>query len=213
MLEENRNEKLEEIFNQVNVAGIIEDECEFDHEVFGEKFYRTRVITERNSGVKDYIPVIISGLIVEIHALRKGVKVKIDGQFRSYNKHVDDKNKLLLYVFVNSIEIVSDEEFSKENSIYLDGYICKTPILKTTALTQRKITYVFMAVNRRYGKSDYIPCILWGKNALLADKCKVGDRLQVYGRIQSRKYLKMLDSEEVETRETYEISVKTLKIS
>lgn len=213
MVDKKRKCDLEEesgIFNQVKVTGIIEDECEFDHEMFGEKFYRTRVIVERLSRVKDYIPVIISERIVEIQELQHGVQVKIDGQFRSYNKHVDNDCKLLLYVFVNSIEIVSDMVFP-ENFIYLDGYICKTPILRNAYLSQRRVADVLLAVNRKYGKSDYIPCIMWSRNAIFANKCKVGDRLQIYGRIQSRKFSKKNpESKEVEIREAYEISVKTV---
>ena len=200
------------ICNYVQIAGIIENTCEFDHEMFGEKFYRTRVIVERNSGIKDYVPVIISERIVEIQELQYGVQVEIDGQFRSYNKYIADHCKLLLYVFVNSITIVSDMAFLQRNSIYLDGHICKDPVLRRTSVSKKQIADILLAVNRRYGKSDYIPCIIWAKNAVFANKCKVGDRLQVYGVIQSRKYRKKNpDTNEVEIREAYEVSIQTIQ--
>lgn len=216
MLKKERNDKLQvdqsEIFNQVHISGIIESECEFDHEWCGEKFYKTRVIAKRFSGKEDYIPVIISEKIVKIHALQKGVQVNIKGQFRSYNKKIDNRTKLLLNVFVDSIEIVQDVVFLEKDLIYLDGYICKEPKLRNTPSSGRQLADVLLAVNRRYGKSDYIPCIMWSRNAIFVSQCNVGDRLRVYGRIQSRKYPKKNpESNEVEIKEAYEISVQTIE--
>lgn len=215
MLEKERNDKLQKneskSFNQVHIAGIIEDECKLDHECFGEKFYRTRVIVKRFSGIEDYIPVIISERIVKIQALQKGVQVKIEGQFRSYNKKINDRVRLILNVFVESIEIVHDVVFLENDFVYLDGYICKEPKLRRTSLSRRQIADVLLAVNRKFNKSDYIPCIVWSRNAIFASECKIGDRLQVFGRIQSRKYPKRNpDSGEVEIKEAYELSVQII---
>lgn len=139
----------------------------------------------------------------------------VQGQFRSYNRHDERKNKLILSVFAREVDFVElDEEnmpeSNKTNSIYLDGYICKEPIYRKTPLG-REIADLLLAVNRPYGKSDYIPCISWGRNARFAGNFKVGDRVAVWGRIQSREYMKRIDEENVEKRIAYEVSVSKLE--
>lgn len=208
MLEKKRDEH-QECYNYVKVAGILESDCKFDHEMFGEKFYRTRVIVKRASGTSDYIPILVSEFIVGINRLKMGTKVEIKGQFRSYNQHNGERYKLLLFVFVDEISVVSDDEiFFERNEVYLEGYLCKKPFFRDTSFSKRQITDICLAVNRRYRKSDYIPCILWARNAVFASKCNVGDKLKIRGRIQSRSFYKI---GETESREAYEVSVAKLE--
>jgi single-stranded DNA-binding protein len=142
----------------------------------------------------------------------RGSLVVINGQFRSYNRHEEHKNKLVLSVFAREVEFVSEiGETIKTNQIFLDGYVCKEPIYRKTPLG-REIADLLLAVNRPYGKSDYIPCICWGRNARYASNFQVGERCLVWGRIQSREYMKKIGEEELEKRVAYEVSVSKLEI-
>ena len=170
---------------------------------------------ERLSNSHDIIPVMISERLIDITKDYRGQFMEVEGQFRSYNRHDERKNKLVLSVFAREANFVElDEEnmpeSNKTNSIYLDGYICKEPIYRKTPLG-REIADLLLAVNRPYGKSDYIPCISWGRNARYAGNFKVGERVQVWGRIQSREYMKRLDEENMEKRIAYEVSVSKLE--
>lgn len=143
----------------------------------------------------------------------RGMKIEVSGQFRSYNRHEGLKNKLILSIFVRELQFVEDDDMpqeqSKSNQIYLDGYVCKPPIYRKTPLG-REIADILIAVNRPYGKSDYIPCIAWGRNARFASTIEVGGHLQVQGRVQSREYTKKINEEETEKRVAYEVSVSKI---
>ena len=140
-----------------------------------------------------------------------GEYIMVNGQFRSYNRHEEQKNRLILSVFVREVEFISEEpDGAKTNSVLLDGYICKQPIYRKTPLG-REIADLLLAVNRPYGKSDYIPCICWGRNARYASAFEVGEHVQVLGRIQSREYVKRLSETETEKRTAYEVSVSKLE--
>jgi len=142
----------------------------------------------------------------------KGYKIAVTGQFRSYNRHEEKKNRLILSVFAREVEFINEiEESSKSNQIYLDGFICKEPIYRKTPLG-REIADLLIAVNRPYGKSDYIPCICWGRNARFASNFTVGSRCAIWGRIQSREYMKKLSEEEAVKRVAYEVSVSKLEL-
>lgn len=193
--------------NLVNISGEIASKPQFSHSVFGEGFYESTIAVERLSSEKDYIPITISERLMEEIGFEKGENVSIEGQFRSYNKMVDDKSKLMLTVFVR--ECKWESEPKNVNSIELTGYICKPPIYRTTPF-KREIADILVAVNRAYNKSDYIPCIAWGRNARFAAKLEVGDKISLVGRIQSREYQKVLNENAVETRVAYEISVSRL---
>lgn len=198
--------------NQVTLSGEIVNNFEFTHEVYGEGFYTAMLASERTSGKKDIVPIMVSDRLVDTGAEWMGRFVKLSGQFRSYNKHEGNRNHLILYVFVTEFEEFEEMPFSdNENNISLDGYICKHPIYRKTPLG-REIADILLAVNRPYGKSDYIPCITWGRNARFAEGFEAGMRLQIFGRIQSRIYYKKMengDPEPVE-RTTYEVSVSKL---
>ena len=197
--------------NQVVIMGEIVSDFSFSHEIFGEGFYMVEVKVERLSDSSDIIPLMVSERLIDVKADYRGQLIMVTGQFRSYNRHEERKNRLVLSVFAREIEFVDEiEESAKTNQIYLDGYICKTPIYRKTPLG-REIADILLAVNRPYGKSDYIPCICWGRNARFADGFQVGDHIQLWGRIQSREYQKRIGDEEFETRIAYEISVSKLE--
>ncbi len=198
--------------NQVTVMGEIISDFAFSHEIFGEGFYMVDISVKRLSESYDIIPVMVSERLLDVTADYKGMYICISGQFRSYNRHEEHKNRLVLSVFAREVDFVEEmEESSKTNQIYLDGYICKEPIYRKTPLG-REIADVLLAVNRPYGKSDYIPCICWGRNARYASQFKIGERCAVWGRIQSREYMKKLDEEHIERRIAFEVSVSKLEL-
>lgn len=197
--------------NQVNIIGEISSGFEFSHEVYGEGFYNFDVLVPRLSENEDVIPITVSERLIDIHTNHIGEIVDVSGQFRSYNRHLDGKNRLVLTVFARELILVGDEEIVKNpNSIFLDGYICKPPLYRTTPFG-REITDVLVAVNRPYNKSDYIPCICWGRNAKYASEFKVGQKMKVWGRIQSRSYQKRVGEEQYVQKVAYEVSISKIE--
>ena len=197
--------------NQVTIAGKIVSGFEFSHEVYGEGFYMVDVSVNRLSNFVDYIPVMISERLLDKTRNYIGQYIYVTGQFRSYNRHEEKKNRLVLSVFARELEFMEQEEEDvKSNQIFLDGYICKEPIYRKTPLG-REIADLLIAVNRSYGKSDYIPCICWGRNARFASSFTVGSHVQIWGRIQSREYVKKLNELETEKRVAYEVSVSKIE--
>lgn len=192
--------------NQVILSGVVVKGPEFDHESFGEKFYKMFVSSERRSGVSDCIPVLASEYLLKGEKW-DGKAIEVSGSFRSYNWHEGEKNRLLLNVFAENIEWWSGED---KNYIFLDGYICKKQDMRETPLG-RQITDLLIAVNRERGKSDYIPCICWGRTAVYADKMPVGTHVNIEGRIQSREFTKKFEDGVQETRVAYEVSVKSIE--
>lgn len=195
--------------NNVTICGTLIGEFQFDHEVCFEKFYKSCIVCKRLSGAEDIIPITVSDRLLNVNMLWTGMKVRIFGSFRSYNKHTEDGIHLILTVFVDEIVCVENDE-PDENEIHLSGYICKETSYKETPLG-KEITDMLIAVNRNYGKSDYIPCICWGRNARFASDLNAGDRISIDGRIQSREYPKRLEDGEVETRTAYEVSVSSME--
>ncbi len=194
--------------NKVFISGEIVTKAEFSHEVYGEGFYEMNVLVKRLSGHGDILPVTVSERIISDKDLKIGATINALGQFRSYNKLVDGKSKLMLTVFVR--ELAPDNmEFRNPNSIVLTGYICKPPIYRTTPFN-REIADILVAVNRSYNKSDYIPCIAWGRNARFAKNLEVGEKIAVSGRIQSREYQKRVTDDEIKTLTAYEVSIGKL---
>ena len=198
--------------NQVTMMGEIVSEFQFSHEVFGEGFYMVELAVNRLSNYSDYIPLMISERLIDTEQDYTGQLIRVTGQFRSYNRHEEKKNRLVLSVFVRKLEFLDEiDENEKTNQIFLDGYICKEPIYRKTPLG-REIADVLLAVNRSYGKSDYIPCICWGRNARFASGFTVGSHIQIVGRVQSREYVKRISEEEVEHRIAYEVSVSKVDL-
>lgn len=197
--------------NQVSIVGEIVSEFRYSHEVFGEGFYVVDVAVSRLSELVDVIPLMVSERLTDVKENITGKLVSVSGQFRSYNRHEGTKNRLVLSIFVREWEFVEENlEDGRTNQIYLDGFICKTPIYRKTPLG-REIADLLVAVNRPYGKSDYIPCIAWGRNARFASGFTVGGRIQIWGRVQSREYVKKISEEQVEKHVAYEVSVSKLE--
>ena len=197
--------------NQVTIVGTVDSEFTYSHEVFGEGFYMLEVVVSRLSHMEDRIPLMVSERLVDVKGSCMGKIVEVHGQFRSYNKHEEGRNRLILSVFVREFSFVGEEgTLTRPNSIYLDGYICKPPVYRMTPLG-REIADLLMAVNRPYGKSDYLPCICWGRNARFAGKFEVGTHIHLWGRIQSRTYQNRLEDDVVEKRTAYEISVNKIE--
>ena len=193
--------------NKVFISGEIVTEAEFSHEVYGEGFYEMNVLVKRLSGHGDVLPVTISERLITDRDLKVGMTINALGQFRSYNKLVDGKSKLMLTVFVR--ELLEEGEFRNPNSIVLTGYVCKPPVYRTTPFN-REIADILIAVNRSYNKSDYIPCIAWGRNARFAKNLAVGEKIAISGRIQSREYQKKITDDDVRTLTAYEVSISKL---
>lgn len=201
--------------NRVNIIGEIVSDFEYSHEVFGEGFYLVDVAVNRLSNMSDTVPLMVSERLIDVTKDYKGMIIEAAGQFRSYNRHEGEKNRLVLSIFVRELQFLEmDEEVkdqSKTNQIFLDGYICKVPVYRKTPLG-REIADILIAVNRPYGKSDYIPCIAWGRNARYAASFEVGGHIQVWGRVQSREYTKKINEEESEKRVAYEVSVSKIEL-
>ena len=195
--------------NSVKIAGKIAKELEFSHKTKNESFYETEILSRRESGTLDAIPVLVSEYLVDVSEVTAGEYVEIDGSYRSFNAKELDKVKVRLEVFAQKIEFLNKK--ADENIIEFDGYICKKPLYRETPLG-RKITDLCIAVNRGYGKCDYIPCICWGRFARCAERLDVGTHLKLVGRIQSRTYEKKISETEVEKRVAYEVSIRELEV-
>lgn len=203
--------------NQVKIIGTIVSGFTYSHEIFGEGFFMMDVECRRFSDTTDTIPVMVSERLVDVNSDYSGEMICVTGQFRSYNRHEDRKNRLVLSVFARDIVFQSDgqEEYNYlwdekvTNDIFIDGYLCKPTVYRKTPLG-REISDMLIAVNRPYGKSDYIPVIAWGRNARFADGFRVGERIQIWGRIQSREYMKKVDEDTMERRVAYEVSCAKL---
>lgn len=194
--------------NRAELIGVIEDDLALSHQVYGESFYTFTLRVQRLSGTNDRIKVLISERLLPDGSFKAGSRVRITGQFRSYNHVGETGNRLILTVFVKDIKPETDEA-GNPNQLYLNGYVCKEPVYRTTPFG-REITDMLVAVNRTYNKSDYIPVIAWGRNARFARQLAVGDNVQVWGRIQSRTYQKHLSDTETVTKTAYEVSVNQM---
>ena len=198
-----------EIERETNVAqllGTVEGEPKFSHRSFGEQFYEMRMAVSRRSGYEDQIPVIISERLMLTGQPQEGDRVAINGQIRTYNKEEGGRNRLIITVFAREFRPAEPEEIYDVNQIQLDGFLCKDPVRRTSPLG-REICDLMVAVNRMSNKSDYIPCIAWGRNAGYAGILSVGDPISLTGRIQSREYKKRDEEGNVELRVAYEVSV------
>ena len=196
--------------NTVLITGTVAEGCVFSHEVYGESFYMFRISSDRLSDKADILPVTISERLIDKELLQVGTKVKVMGQLRSYNNYNSKKNRLILTIFAREISLLEEADEKMENQIFLNGFICKVPIYRKTPFG-REISDILVAVNRAYNKSDYIPCIAWGRNARYMANLEVGANIRVWGRVQSRIYQKRV-GEEVEERVAYEVSVSKIEL-
>lgn len=189
--------------NQVTLVGCINSDFTYDHEILGENFFRVLVTIKRDSGTNDILPVIVSERLIDVRQKCTGKYIHIEGQFRSYNKHDTDKTRVILYVFAISVELLNEAD--NVNDILLEGTICKPPIYRETP-QGRQIADIMLAVKKGYGKTDYIPCIAWGRNALYLNGMPVGTHVRLIGRVQSREY-----SKNGEIRTAYEVSASLIE--
>ena len=197
--------------NKVYLQGELANSPKYNHTVLDEDFYSFDLIVPRLSGQNDILPITISSKLIAENQLKAGDKIALRGQFRSYNKLDKGKSKLILSVFCR--ELCDWDNNANSNVIDLSGYICKSPIYRTTPFS-REICDILLAVNRNYDKSDYIPCIAWGRNAQFTNKLQVGTKLEIEGRIQSRVYNKHYDGLDVTVEKTaYEVSIIKLTIA
>ena len=204
--------------NHITLVGKVTSEKRFSHEIYGEKFYMFDLSIPRLSGNADNIPITISERLLTENELPIDSKISVQGQFRSYNCYQGEKNRLILTVFAKEVEFMENQEeeipVGKDittNEVVLDGYICKKPIYRKTPFG-REIADILLAVNRSYNKSDYIPCIAWGRNAKFCETVPVGAEIRIIGRVQSREYEKKHEDGTVEPRVAYEVSIASLEL-
>lgn len=198
--------------NKAMVAGRIVSGLSFSNEVYGEKFYQMMLEIERASGNVDIIPLMVSERLLDVQKDYTGCIVEVTGEYRSYNRKDGDRNRLELHLFAQQLWFMDEAgDATVNNQIFMSGYICKPPVHRTTPFG-REVADILLAVNRQYGKSDYIPCIAWGRNAGFAAHLEVGTRIDVQGRIQSREYNKQISETEYEKRIAYEISLSRIEV-
>lgn len=195
--------------NKIYLEGKVVSELEYSHEMYGEGFYTFNLEVQRLSDSTDLLNITISERLLADFDVSLGKDVIVEGQLRSYNKFVDGSNKLILTVFARNIEPCI-EKSKNPNEIYLDGFICKEPVYRTTPFG-REIADVLLAVNRAYNKSDYIPTIAWGRNSRFCKSLEVGDNIKVWGRLQSREYQKKVSETEVVKKIAYEVSISKME--
>ena len=204
--------------NYLTLVGKVTGEKEFSHEIYGERFYIFNLSIPRLSGNNDIIPITVSERLIKEDTLQEDKKLLVKGQFRSYNSYENEKNRLVLTVFAKEVKFVENQEeeieVSKDfvsNEVTLNGYICKKPIYRQTPFG-REISDILLAVNRAYNKSDYIPCIAWGRNARFCENIPVGTEVKIIGRVQSRSYEKKYEDGRVENKVAYEVSVASIEV-
>ncbi len=196
--------------NIITLIGKIVSDYTFSHEMYGEAFYSFKIETSRLSENIDILPVTVSERLIDKENFKIGALIEIEGQIRSYNNIVDGKNHLVLTVFAKNINLNLDSN-KNPNQVTLNGFICKKPVYRKTPFG-REIADILLAVNRSYNKSDYIPCIIWGRNAKFANTLEVGNNIKIRGRMQSRNYQKKLENGEILEKVAYEISVSKLEV-
>ncbi|MGY0372590.1 single-stranded DNA-binding protein [Clostridium sp. JNZ J1-5] len=195
--------------NKIYLEGTCVSGLEFSHEMYGEGFYSFKISVSRLSDVNDILPITISERLLTELEIKEGLELVVEGQLRSYNKFIDGSNRLILTVFARDIQPCI-EKSKNPNQIFLNGYICKEPVYRTTPFG-REISDILLAVNRPYNKSDYIPTISWGRNSRFCKTLKVGDNIKVWGRLQSRQYQKKVGENDVLSKTAYEVSISKLE--
>lgn len=196
--------------NIITLIGTVDSAPQFSHKVMEEDFYTLTLKVPRLSETNDILPVTIPSSIYDETLLSVGNCIKVKGQLRSYNKYTETKTRLILTVFAKEISSATSDECENPNDIFINGYICKQPIYRKTPFG-REITDLIVAVNRAFNRSDYIPAIAWGKNAIYADSLEVGNNVMLWGRLQSRNYNKKLLDNEIEVRTAYELSITKIE--
>lgn len=196
--------------NVITLVGTVETEAEYSHSVLEEEFFSFMLRVPRLSENDDLLPVTVSARQLDTSLIKQGNKIKVKGQLRSYNKYTQTKTRLILTVFAKGIAPALSEDEDNPNEIFINGFICKTPVYRRTPFG-REITDLIIAVNRAFNRSDYIPAIAWGKNAVYSENLEVGSNVMLWGRLQSRNYNKRISDEETEVRTAYELSITKIE--
>lgn len=196
--------------NVITLVGTVETEAEYSHSVLEEEFFSFMLRVPRLSENDDLLPVTVSARQLDTSLIKQGNKIKVKGQLRSYNKYTQTKTRLILTVFAKGIAPALSEDEDNPNEIFINGFICKTPVYRRTPFG-REITDLIIAVNRAFNRSDYIPAIAWGKNAVYSESLEVGSNVMLWGRLQSRNYNKRISDEETEVRTAYELSITKIE--
>ena len=195
--------------NKIYIEGEMVSDLEFSHEMYGEGFYTFSMEVQRLSEATDLLLITVSERLISDMDLKIGASIIVEGQLRSYNKFVDGSNRLILTVFARNIEYCL-EKSKNPNQIFLNGFICKQPVYRTTPFG-REIADMLLAVNRAYNKSDYIPTIAWGRNSRFCQNLNIGDNIKIWGRLQSREYQKKISEDEVIKKVAYEVSISKME--
>ena len=196
--------------NIITLTGTVETEAAYSHSVLDEKFYTFMLRVPRLSQNDDILPVTIAEHQLDSMLIKEGNKIKVKGQLRSYNKYTSLKTRLILTVFAKGIAPAYADDTENPNEIFINGFICKAPIYRRTPFG-REITDLIVAVNRAFNRSDYIPAIAWGKNAVFSENLEVGSNVMLWGRLQSRNYNKRISEDETEQRTAYELSITKIE--
>lgn len=195
--------------NKAALTGTIVSDFEYSHEMYGEKFYTVFIESQRLSGNKDVLKAMVSDRLMNVKENHVNQRIIINGEFRSHK----DEKKLSLFLFAQEIQLLDEMQSGlDENSIEIRGFIVKKPFHRVTPLG-RDIGDTAIAVHRAYGRSDYIPCIIWGRNSRFATTLEVGTEVIVSGRMQSREYVKHISDTETETRVAYEVSIEKIDVA
>ena len=196
--------------NIITLTGTVETEAQFSHSVLDEEFYSFMLRVPRLSENDDILPITIPERQLDSILIQPGNKIKVKGQLRSYNKYTEQKTRLILTVFAKGIAPALPDDDSNPNEIFVNGFICKEPIYRRTPFG-REITDLIIAVNRAFNRSDYIPAIAWGKNAVYSENLEIGSNVMLWGRLQSRTYNKRISEDETEVRTAYELSITKIE--
>ena len=195
--------------NAVFVSGTLGGAPELSHSLYGEDFYSAELLVPRLSGTMDHVPLTIPGRNLAFMP-DEGDRLSVWGQLRTYNRHTEQGTHLCVTVFAKGIEPLGEEDMP-QNEVSLSGYLCKPAVFRTTPFL-REIGDMLIACNRSFNKSDYLPCIAWGRNARTVSELPVGSRLYIQGRIQSRRYQKQLSDGTVQDRTAHEVSCSSIEL-
>ena len=196
---------MDETRNLLQLRGTAAEEPALSHENHGQRFYRFPFSVQRLSGQADTLHVIATGEQLAQLLPLSGRRLALEGQLRSFNNKSGAGSRRVISVFARTLAPTEEEDL---NYIQLRGVICKPPVLRRTPLG-RCISDMMLAVNRRYGRADYLPCIAWGQVAMITGRMEVGDPLALEGRVQSRSYTKVVEGR-AEERTAFEVSIMHL---
>lgn len=190
--------------NFIKLKGIVHTQPKFSHTTHGENFLEFTLEVKRKSEVSDLLPITISERLIKCN---QGEFLEILGEVRTFNKFENEKSRLIITVFAKEVRVLECEEY--ENSVELNGFICKPVTSRTTPLSDRKIADVLIAVNGRNNRVAYIPSIAWNKDSVWLAEQPVGTELNIAGRLQSRNYQKNFDGQ-IEERTAIELCIKSV---